>query len=119
MFGIAASFTDSVAYITELQPIEVFVNSSGFLMDRSLYSLQLSNYFVTARQRENMTCAVFFNKNKAKAQKKYDKLRKKYNSKPTLSLETLNVDDFQFKQEEWVEEIITETSSTNTSKKKK
>ena len=77
IFGMATSFVDSVAYITEVQELNAYVQSNGFLADRSLYTLQLNNYFVGRQGQEHMTCAVFFKKKKASAEKARDKIRKK------------------------------------------
>lgn len=112
MFGVARSFTDSVLIMTDLQAIDVYIMPNGFLADRSLYSLQLNNHLVVRQQREHMTCAVFFDKNKAKAEKKYQKLRKNYRQRQAVTLQSLGVDEFRFKGEEWVESEITETSPT-------
>ena len=103
MFGVGQSFTDSLAYVTEVQEIEAYIMPNGFLSERSLYTLQLNNYLVAKRDREHMTCAVFFNTSKSKADKKLDKIRKKYR-KGFLGtrLIELRIDEFQFKPEEWV-----------------
>ena len=36
MFGFAANLTDSVCMMTELQPVEVYLQPNGFLADRTL-----------------------------------------------------------------------------------
>ena len=46
MFGVAQSFTDSVAVMTDLQGVDAYIMPNGFLADRSLYSLQFNNYLV-------------------------------------------------------------------------
>lgn len=107
MFGFAASFTDSVAYMTDLQGVDAYVMPNGFLADRSLYSLQLNNHLVAKKQRENMTCVLFFNKNKAKLEKKYQKVRRKYRENHAVVLQPLGVDEFRFEPEEYIEPVVT------------
>lgn len=121
MFGFAASMTDSVCVMTELQPVEVYLQSNGFLVDRSLYSLQLNNQLVNKKKlSENLTCAVFFDKNKSKAEKRYQKVRKRYRENSDLMLQILGGDEFMFQPEEWVEpeEIIENTEQTAITEKK-
>lgn len=110
MFGAALSFTDSVAVMTDLQAVDAYVMPNGFLADRSLYTLQFNNFLVTNQLREHMTCAVFFDKNKAKAEKKFQKVRKKYRESGHLDLQFVGVDIFRFEPEEWVDSEIIETS---------
>ena len=105
VFGLAASLTDSVVVLTDVQPIEGYVMPNGFLADRSLYSLQFNNYLLSKEQRNNMTCAVYFDKNRAKAEKKYQKLMRRYRDDHAGVLMFLGTDEFQFKAEEWVEEV--------------
>ncbi len=104
VFGLAASLTDSVVVLTDVQPIEGFVMPNGFLADRSLYSLQLNNYLLANQQLNNMTCAVYFDKNRGKAEKKYHKMMRRYRDDHAGVLMFLGTDDFQFKAEEWEEE---------------
>ena len=106
MFGVAASMRDSVAYITDLQNIEAYVYANGFLADRSLYSLQLNNFMVGKKNSENMTCAVFFSKSKSKAEKKFQKVRKKYRDKHNIFMEPLGKDVFRFVTEIPAEEKL-------------
>ena len=105
VFGLAASLTDSVIVLTDVQPIDGFVMPNGFLADRSLYSLQLNNFLLANQQRNNMTCAVYFDKNRSKAEKKYHKLMRRYRDDHAGVLMFLGTDEFQFKSEEWVEEV--------------
>ena len=116
MFGFAASHTDSVSVITDLQTVDAYVMTNGFLADRTLYGLQLNNFLLTNKGLQDMTCVVFFDKKKSKAEKKYQKIRKRYRSAPEVILQSLGVDVFRFQTEEWVDETITETLSTDTPK---
>lgn len=110
MFGFAASFVDSVAYMTDLQPIDANVYANGFLDARSLYTLQFNNFLTVNKKRENMTCAVFFNKDKAKAEKRFQKLRRRYRENEAIILTPVGVDEFKFKPEEYVEPVVEEVT---------
>ena len=103
MFGVGLSFIDSLVYVTEVQEVNAYIQPNGFLNDRSLYTLQLNNYFVSKRGREHITCAVFFSTKKPKAEKKRDKIKKKYRTGFLgTQLRDLRPDEFQFMPEEWV-----------------
>ncbi len=112
MFGVAMSLTDSVTFMTDLQSVDAYLMPNGFLADRSLYTLQLNNYMAGKLGRENMTCAVFFHKSKSKAEKKYQKVRKKCRQNPGVNLLPLGIDRFRFESEEWVPVKITESVPT-------
>lgn len=120
MFGFAASFVDSVCVMTDLQEVDAYVMPNGFLADRSLYSLQLNNHLVSNQMLENLTCVVFFDKNKSKAEKKYQKLRKRYREDENVTLQSLGIDQFRFEAEEWVEpEAVVEPKPEPETKGKK
>ena len=102
MFGFATSFTDSVAVMTELQSLDGYIQPNGFLSDRSLYSLQLSQ-LMAKMGHEGMTCVVFFGKNKTKMEKKYQKIRRKYREKHGVEIHFLSIDRFRFETEEWID----------------
>lgn len=61
IFGFSASFTDSVAYITDVQQLDsAYIETKyDFLMDRVVYSDQLQTYLEAVKQMPNSTCTVF------------------------------------------------------------
>lgn len=105
MFGVGASFTDSVAFITDVQQLDsaYIETSNSFLYDRSLYALQLKNHLEENLGKENPTCAIYFSKKKASLEKKYAKVRKRFRSDESINLKQLNAGTFSFFAEEWVE----------------
>ena len=132
MFGFAASFVDSVAYMTDLQGVDAYLMPNGYLADRSLYALQFNNHVVSKEGKEIITSAVFYDKKKSKLEKKYQKVRKKYRENHAVILQSVGVDQFRFEPEEYMEsEIIdsvvnavqtaskTQASPKKSSKKKK
>ena len=66
IFGFSASFTDSVAYITDVQQLDsAYIETKyDFLMDRVVYSDQLQTYLEAVKQMPNSTCTVFFHTKK-------------------------------------------------------
>ncbi len=113
MFGFAASFVDSTAYITDIHTIDsAFVfKKNGFLADRSLYSMQLNQFLQTSMHKDNMTCAVFFNEKKSKLEKTFLKVRRKYSNDPGVLLTPLGKDVFTFQAEEWFDPTAVGTSN--------
>ena len=105
MFGVAASLLDSVVYVTDLQYVDsAYVDDkSGFLMERPLYTLQLQQFVEGSEKRQNLTCVVFFHKKKAKAEKKLQKIKKKFRASKDLHLAAFPEGAFRFHAEEWTQ----------------
>jgi len=105
MFGIAASFNDSIVYFTNVQEVSnAWIESkNNFLLDRQVYSNQLREYLTNKQQMPHRTCIVYYNKNRAKLEKKFVKVRSLYiqgkKKKKPSHFEVRYVDnaDFQFK----------------------
>lgn len=96
-FGVAASFTDTLVYYTEIQVLDsAQLSKEGFLMKRDLYSYQLKNYLVDNSLQENSTCMIYFSDKKAKLEKEAAKLLEKYKKKKNLSLILLSQEKFKF-----------------------
>ncbi len=79
MFGLAASFNDTIVHFTEIQAIDSaqLTRKHHFLVGRNLYSNMLRDYL----QQNNMpyrTCMVFYDKKLSRLQKKFLKLKKLY-----------------------------------------
>lgn len=105
MFGVSASFTDSIAYITDVQRMEpVYIESkTGFLYDRSIYSQQLQVFMEEKMGRPNTTCTIFFSKKKGKMENKYLKVVKTYKKRNNMNMRQMESGIFRFKPEEWTE----------------
>ena len=73
MFGFAASFKDSVVYMTEIQDVQGawYDTKSKFLLGRDHYSSQLKEHFKEKLQMSDRVCMVIFAKSIKKAEKKY------------------------------------------------
>ena len=104
MFGFSASFNDSIIYVTDIQDVEgVWIETKGkLLMSRESYSEQLKDYFTEKMQQPNRVCITLFSTKKAKVEKKYKKLMKKYLPNPkkknwkSYDVRYLTSDDFKF-----------------------
>jgi len=109
MFGFAASFTDSLAFQTEIQAVDsVWLLPNGFLVDRALYSLQLQ-YYVEGKGSTNSTATVFFAEKAYKLKKVWEKVRKRYEKADGVSLTIVPQTDFQFRPEQYNEPTIDES----------
>ena len=77
MFGMAASFNDTIVYFTSVQEIDSawIEKKNKFLQARQLYSYQLRDYLASAKQMPRRTCIVFADKKLKKVEKKYLKMR--------------------------------------------
>jgi len=102
VFGFAASFKDSVVYMTEIQDVQgaMYEKKTKFLLGRDSYSDQLKAHFKEKMQLSDRVCMVMFSTSKKKAEKKYMKLRKKYTGdkkRPsTYEVRYVTTQDFQF-----------------------
>lgn len=98
MFGFSASFTDSVAYITDIQQLDsAYIDTkTDFLMDRVVYSEQLQTYVEAMELMGNCTCSVFFHTKKNKLQEEYEKIKKRYREDQGVVLKELEPGSFVF-----------------------
>ena len=102
IFGFAASFKDSVVYMTEIQDVQgaLYDTKTKFLLGRDSYSDQLKAFFKEKMQLSDRVCMVMFSTSKKKAEKKYMKLRKKYigdkKHPSTYEVRYVTTQDFQF-----------------------
>lgn len=96
-FGVAASFTDTLVYYTDIQVLDsAQLTKEGFLLKRDLYSYQLKNYLVDNELQENSTCMIYFSDKKSKLEKEASKLLAKYKKTKNLSLVLLSPEKFKF-----------------------
>lgn len=109
MLGFAISFKDSVVCVTEVQPMDsAYLDANHkFLLDRSLYSLQLQIHLEQAGYK-NTVCNVFFDKKPLKLQRIQRKIRKKYEHDGSFHFKVLPLSEFRFKAEEYRPVVIEE-----------
>lgn len=100
-FGFSASFTDTVVYYTEIQPLDsVFLDKNGFLPYRDFYSYQLKNYLENEKGEKNRICMIYFSENKSKLNKEFTDLVNRYKKNKTLKLLSIKQQDFSFRKPE-------------------
>jgi len=97
-FAIGTCLSDSIVYISAITPLDsATINSkTKFLQDRKRYSNQFKMYLDLAYGKSH-TCALFFSTKKDALEKKYVKIRHRYNKKEkdVLFIE-IPADQFKF-----------------------
>jgi hypothetical protein len=86
VFGVSLSFTDSVAYFTEIQHIDGAIIEDKMLPNRHLYSYELKDYMSYEEGKPGRTSFIYFSDKRSKLEKKELKVRKKllYNGEKTV-----------------------------------
>ena len=98
VFGIAASFSDTVVYYTPVQLVDsVVLDHHGFLPRRELYSYQLKNYVEYTLGKPNYTCMIYFSEKKAKLEREASKIIGNYR-KDNVSVQMLDGKAFVFEK---------------------
>ena len=103
MFGLAASFTDTIVHFTAIQELDsVWIDSKNkFLQEREAYSYQLREY-LKQQQAPNRTCIVFYSQKREKLEKKYQKMLRLYGKAKDgaqhFDVRFVTDDDFKFKR---------------------
>lgn len=101
MYGLSASFNDSIVYLTDVQKVDsAYFIKGKFLGGLSEYTSQMNQYF-SGKDGDRRTNAVFFKTTRTKAEKAYVKLRKRYAGKD-VDLRPLSESDFTFKPVRYV-----------------
>ncbi|MBO5250705.1 MAG: hypothetical protein J6B31_01715 [Bacteroidaceae bacterium] len=96
MAGVAASFTDSLVYFTDVMLVDsVHLNKNKLLPQRIQYSEQLSNYLLQKEGLKNRTCFIYFGTSKDKVKKTINKMKDKYKKSGKSQLREVNA-EFKF-----------------------
>ncbi len=98
VFGVAASFSDTVVYYTPVQLVDsVVLDKNGFLPQRDMYSYQLKNHVEYQLNKPNYTCSIYFSENKKKLEKEAAKVKSGY-QKSKQTLQAIEPDEFKFEK---------------------
>lgn len=103
IFGMAASFNDTIVHITNIQEIDSawIDKKTSFLEYREQYSMQLYDFLANQKQAVHRTCLVVANKNRKKVEKKFKKFLKLYtqpkDKKQHYDVRYINDGEFRFK----------------------
>lgn len=82
MFGVSFSVSDSTVYFTEIKQVAntSVERGTGFLYSRNSYSGQLQQY-IKSTSASNYTSVVCYAQKRGKLEKKFSKMRQKYQKK--------------------------------------
>lgn len=96
-FAVATSFNDSVVYITSINHLDFATTDkkTDFLNHRMAYSNQFKLFLDKKFQKDHIS-ALFFSKKKESLEKKYIKLRRKYQKDKETKFVEIPVTDFKF-----------------------
>lgn len=104
VFGFSASFTDSIAFLTDVMKVDsAYIMPNGFLADRSYYALQLENFVLGEHRVKNSTNAVYFSTKKKQVDKIYEKMNRKYQRSDKFLLIYVGEDELKFKASPYVD----------------
>lgn len=97
MFGVAGAFGDSIICMTDIQQVEgAQIGKNGFLVARNQYAYQLKGYLENVEGMPNRTCTIFFSPKKSKIEKKYLKIRNRYQKEKSTILKYVTPNQFKF-----------------------
>ncbi|KAA6340286.1 hypothetical protein EZS27_011836 [termite gut metagenome] len=97
IWGISASFTDTIVYYTDIQLVDSLkLDKHGFLPKREVYSYQLKNYLENEKGISNRVCMIYFSKRKKDLEKEATKLLNKYKKHTNTTLRQIEVSEFRF-----------------------
>lgn len=97
--GVATSFNDTVAYITDIQVLDdTILDHKAYLHRRSGYSFQLRDY-LQAQGKQDYTCLILFHPKKAKLEKQLSKVKLRF-AKDNIQVIEINEQDFRFTKPE-------------------
>lgn len=97
-FGMAASFTDTIVYYTEVQALDsVKLDKHKFLPGRDRYSSQLKSYLEYDRGIPGRVCMIYFSTSKEKLEKEAAGMLNKYKKNKSVTAQRIEVGEFRFK----------------------
>ena len=95
--GVAASFSDSIVYFTDIQTVDsVVLDNHGFLTGRARLSSQLKTYLEDKESLPNRVCLVYFSENREKLEKQIKKIKEKYMKSKKSYIRELSSESFKF-----------------------
>lgn len=100
MYGVSVNFNDSVVYMTDVQYLDsMIINKDGSIQNYANYSIQMKVYLEGMLGESNQTCAVIYSDNKKKLEKRFVKMRKRYQTGKNKLLRQIGTDTFRFHKE--------------------
>lgn len=77
VWGVSLSFSDSVAYFTEIQHVEGAIIEDKLLPNRHLYAYELKDYMSYEENMPGRTSFIYFSDKRSKLEKKEQKVKKR------------------------------------------
>ena len=100
LYGVSIDFNDSLVYMTDVQYLDsVRILKDGSLQNYANYSQQLKIFLEGSLAEKNQTCAVIYSDNKKKLEKRYVKMRKRYQADKNTALMKVGSAAFAFRKE--------------------
>lgn len=100
LYGVSIDFNDSLVYMTDVQHLDsVLILKDGSLQNYANYSQQLKIFMEGSLGESNQTCAVIYSDNKKKLEKRYVKMRKRYQADKNAVLMKIGSEAFVFRKE--------------------
>ena len=124
LFGYGVALLDSTTYLSAVVTLDSATIDSKTKVLNSIvrYSNQFRSY-LEALYESHVTCTVFYDKSKAKLEKKYLKMRRRVNDDKSLKLKEIPADEFKFvwvpNEVEVKAEVAGEIAKDHSKKKKK
>jgi hypothetical protein len=99
MYGMAVNFNDSTMYLTDVHYLDsMIINKDGSLQNYIGYSMQLKAFLEGTLGETNQTCAVIYSDKKKKLDKRFTKMRKRYEADKNKTLRRVGTDAFTFQK---------------------
>lgn len=100
LYGVSIDFNDSVVYMTDIQHLDsVMIQKDGSLQGQYSYSHQMKLFLEGGLGEDNQTCAVIYSDDKKKIEKRFLKMRKRYQADQKYVLKLVGTDAFVFRKE--------------------
>ena len=95
IWGASISFSDTIAYFTEIQKLDKVVLENGLLPHRQYYAYELKDYMNFKENMPGRISVVYFDEKRNKLEKKEQKIKKRLIEKEGVTVRYLG-DKFQF-----------------------
>ena len=95
MLGVSISFSDTIAYFTEIQQLDGVVLENDFLSHRQYYAYQLKDYMNFKENLPGRMSVIYFEEKLSKLKKKEMKIKKRLAEKEGTTVRYLG-DKFKF-----------------------
>ena len=89
IWGASISFSDTIAYFTEIQKLEKVVLENKFLPHRQYYAYQLKDYMNFEENMPGRISVIYFDEKRLNLEKKETKIKKRLVEKENMTVRYL------------------------------